>query len=298
MNGRAPGEHPPPTGAQVATWTTVALIAFAGNSLLCRAALVSQDEGPALGPVGFTAVRLLAGALALLPFALRNRGDNAPRPRPWAGATALLAYGICFSVSYVTVPAGVGALLLFGTVQITMIATARLRGEAMTPTKLLGLLAAAAGVVVLVGVPSGDERLDPTGAALMVVAGVGWAVYTLLGRGDRTPTRSNGLNFLKAAPAAAALLGYALFQESRWTTEGVLLAVCSGAVTSGAGYAIWYAALRGHSRTSAAAVQLTVPLIASVGGVLLLGESATTTLALSAALILGGVGLTLRPSAR
>lgn len=273
--------------------TVTALVAFAGNSLLCRAALADDGDGAAIGPLGFTAVRLLAGALVLLPVVLRSGAIASGLRSAGKGAAALLAYAICFSVSYVTIPAGVGALLLFGAVQITMLVVARLRGEAWTPARLVGLVSAAGGVLVLVGLPGEDAALDPFGAALMVVSGIGWAAYTLLGRGGTKPTLSTSLNFAAAAPVALLLLAIALGGSERWSGEGVLLAAISGAITSGLGYAIWYAALRGHSRTSAAAVQLTVPLIAAAGGVAFLGERATTSLAISSVMILGGVGLTL-----
>ncbi|MEE2941492.1 MAG: DMT family transporter [Planctomycetota bacterium] len=281
-----------------ATLTAVALIAFAGNSLLCRAALAAAGEGAAIGPVGFTAVRLLSGALALLPVAARAGALQPAALRIRPGACALLLYAVCFSVSFVSLPAGVGALLLFGTVQITMLVVARARGEAWTPARLAGLACASGGVLVLVGPPSADDLVNPGGAALMIVAGIGWAAYTLLGRGAAAPTLSTALNFAAAAPVALLCVVAAALLGEEWTGRGMLLAATSGAITSGLGYVIWYAALRGHSRTSAAAVQLTVPLIAAAGGVALLGERATSGLAVSTVLILGGVGLTLaRPRA-
>ncbi|MEC8495344.1 MAG: DMT family transporter [Planctomycetota bacterium] len=279
--------------AATAVLTAVALIAFAGNSLLCRAALAWTGDGAAIGPVGFTAVRLLSGALALLPVAVRAGALRPAALRTRSGACALLVYAICFSVSYVTVPAGVGALLLFGAVQITMLVVARARGEAWTLARLVGLACASGGVLVLVGLPGAGDPVNPGGAALMIVAGIGWATYTLLGRSGAAPTLSTALNFAAAAPFALLCVLAAALLGEEWSGRGLLLAATSGAVTSGLGYAIWYAALRGHSRTSAAAVQLTVPLIAAAGGVVLLGERATPALAVAAVLILGGVGLTL-----
>ena len=279
--------------AATAALTAVALIAFAGNSLLCRAALAWTGDGAAIGPVGFTAVRLLSGALALLPVAVRAGALRPAALRTRSGACALLVYAICFSVSYVTVPAGVGALLLFGAVQITMLVVARARGEAWTLARLVGLACASGGVLVLVGLPGAGDPVNPGGAALMIVAGIGWATYTLLGRSGAAPTLSTALNFAAAAPFALLCVLAAALLGEEWSGRGLLLAATSGAVTSGLGYAIWYAALRGHSRTSAAAVQLTVPLIAAAGGVVLLGERATPALAVAAVLILGGVALTL-----
>lgn len=286
------------------------MVAFAGNSILCRVALLPGDAGatgpdaelaagPAMGPGAFTAIRLLSGALALLPLVLRTRAEPAPdssgrQSPPWLAAAVLVVYAITFSFSYVTIPAGVGALVLFGTVQVVMLAVALLRGERLRPLQLGGFLAAVAGLLVVIG-PSASRSagdVDLVGALLMVVSGIGWALYTLLGRGARAPATMTARNFLLSVPFAVAVGAWSLFGgEAPPSSRGVLLAVLSGAVTSGAGYILWYTALAGHTRTSAAAVQLLVPIIASLGGVVLLDEVLTPRLLLGTWLVLGGVGL-------
>lgn len=277
-------------------WTIASLAAFAGNSLLCRLALLPREGGEAvIGPVSFTAIRLLAGAAALAPALLVGRGDDAPTKwSPWP-AIAIGVYAIAFSCSYVTLPAGIGALVLFGVVQLVMIGVAVMRGERLGPLRTTGVLCAFAGVVTLVRPwESEGGAPDLLGALLMAVAGVGWAVYTLLGRGARRPVRANAVNFATCAlPAGIALAVVALTSGETVRTEGVWIAVVSGAVTSGAGYAMWYTALRGHTRTSAAVVQLLVPVLAVIGGVWWLGESVDAWLVGSGVLVLGGVGTAL-----
>jgi drug/metabolite transporter (DMT)-like permease len=269
--------------------TALTLAAFAGNSILCRVALV---EG-AIDPVGFTALRIGSGALVLLPLA-GLRGASGARWRA-VPALALFAYAIGFSLAYVTLNAGTGALLLFGFVQVTMLGAGWVRGERPSLTQTLGLLAALAGMGWLVS--PGVTAPDPVGAALMSAAGIAWGVYSLLGRGAGSPTRATARNFLLAAPLG---LGALLLAGERVsiTPRGALLAVASGALTSGLGYVLWYAALRGHTRISAAVVQLAVPVLAALGGVALLSEAPTWRLAGSSVLTLGGVGLALVPRRR
>ncbi|QDV06182.1 aromatic amino acid exporter [Planctomycetes bacterium Poly30] len=296
--------------------TALTLIAFAGNSILCRMALLPGSDGAgAIGAPAFTALRLLSGALVLAPLLLLAGSkqalpvrETAPRS-PWrsAGWPALMlaTYALTFSLSYVTVPAGIGALILFGTVQILMLGVALARGERMSAAQVGGFLAAIAGIVVLVGpsaansAASSGDRLDWAGAVLMVLAGVAWGFYTLLGRGSADPVRRTAQNFVACVPFGLALGAYALWgDDARATTRGVLLSVTSGALTSGAGYALWYAALRGHSRSSAAAVQLLVPVLAALGGMVFLGEEPGVRFAVASVLVLGGVGAAvLLPSA-
>lgn len=261
--------------------TALALVAFAGNSLLCRAAL---REG-AIDPVSFTAIRLASGALVLLPLAVRGGAAWSVR-----GALALGAYALGFSLSYVTLGTGTGALLLFGTVQITMMGTGLARGERLGGWQTVGVAAAVTGVVVLVA--PGLSAPEPAGAALMAGAGVAWGVYSLLGRGVARPAAATARNFLLAVPPALVALllardGVAVEPRGAW------LAVASGTLTSGLGYVVWYRALRGHTATTAAVVQLAVPVIAAVGGVLLLGEAVDSRLVGASVLTLGGVGLAL-----
>ena len=270
-------------------------MAFAGNSLLCRMALLPDDQGvSAIDASMFTSLRLLSGALVLVPLLFVRRGPGGPSiGSAWPAALALAIYGITFSLSYVTVPAGIGALILFGTVQILMLGVALLRGERLQALQVLGFISAIAGILVLT-LPSGSipgGGVDLVGALLMVVAGVGWGSYTLLGRGAKDPVLMTARNFACCLPFAVALGAFALLRpEGAATTRGVLLSITAGAVTSGAGYALWYTALRGHTRTSAAAVQLLVPILAAVGGFLLLDEALTLRLALASVLVLGGVG--------
>ena len=265
--------------------TAAALIAFAANSLLCRLALVA----PSIEPAAFTTVRLCSGALVLLPFLRGPRTAEVP----WSpvAAAALFVYALAFSLAYVTLDAGVGALLLFGSVQVTMFAAGLLRGERLGPWQLVGLVAAIAGF--LVQVLPGLTAPDPLGAVLMSAAGVAWGLYSLkgqgLGRGAALPRTATARNFLLTVPAALLLVSFAGAGE--WEPRGLGLAVASGALTSGLGYVLWYAALSGHTATSAALVQLSVPVLAAAGGMLLLAEDLTPRFAVAAALTLGGIAL-------
>ena len=277
--------------ARGALLTCAALLAFAGNSLLCRLALA----GRAIDPASFTAIRVASGAavLALVgrPFRAAPAGGAPWRP---AAAGALFAYALCFSLAYVTLDAGVGALLLFGAVQVSMLGAGLARGERLTLRQAGGLLAAVAGLLVLVR--PGLSAPDPAAAALMILAGLAWGVYSLLGRGVADPVRATAHNFLLATPAAAVALA-ACAARLDASPRGALLAAASGALTSGLGYVAWYAALRHHTATSAAVVQLAVPVLAALGGVALLGERPTARLFAAAVLTLGGVALAVVRSA-
>lgn len=264
--------------------TLLTLLAFAGNSILCRMALQAE----AIDPASFTALRLASGALVLLPFLRRGVAAGARTPFDPRAAAALFVYAIGFSLAYVSLDAGTGALLLFGLVQVTMIGAGLHQGERLTPLRVVGILGAVTGVVLLV-LP-GVSAPDPTGALLMGTAGVAWGVYSLLGRGVPVPTAATARNFMLAAPAGLVALLFGL-SSLEITLEGALLAVASGAITSGLGYVLWYAALAGHSATSAAVVQLAVPVIAAIGGWALLGEELTARLAGAGSLTLGGVAL-------
>ncbi len=265
--------------------TVVTLIAFAGNSILCRLALVD----PAIDPISFTALRIVSGACVLLPFLLRRSDVSKPPKTNWRPGLALFTYAITFSLAYVTLDAGIGALLLFGAVQVTMLAAGLLRGERWSKTQGFGLLVAMAGFVLLVspGLSAADPP-DPIGATLMAVSGVAWGVYSLYGRGVSAPTRATARNFLLATPLVLVTAGV-MWNDASFTTNGVVLALCSGVLTSGFGYVVWYAALRGHSVTSAAIVQLAVPVIAALGGILLLSEELSIRFVVASVLTLGGV---------
>lgn len=284
---------------KVALLTIASVTAFAGNSVLCRLALLAPEEGPApIDPLSFTAVRLAAGALALSPVLVATRGQWREAGASWGGVAALSAYAVAFSLSYVTLPAGIGALLLFGLVQLTMVGAGLFTGERLGLVRGAGMLTAAGGVVLLVAPTEGllaGTDVDPRGAALMAVAGVAWGAYSLAGRGQPRPVRLTALNFALCLPLAALLL---VLSSREWSPEGLLLAAASGAITSGAGYAIWYAALSGHTATSAAVVQLTVPVLAAAGGVVWLGETVTPRSVAATALVLGGVAAALLAGAR
>jgi drug/metabolite transporter (DMT)-like permease len=280
----------------MSTWRTVALTAlalaaFAGNSLLCRAALRDTPIDAAT----FTAIRIASGALTLW-LIVRFRGSPARRDGDWPSAVALFVYAAAFSFAYLSLTAATGALLLFGAVQATMIGTGLSRGEKLSTTQWLGLLVAAAG---LLGLLLPGLTAPPLGGALlMMAAGVAWGVYSLRGRmpvmAAVDPTLTTAGNFARAAPLAIALPGFALLwapEVVRYDTAGAGYALASGAVTSGLGYAIWYAALKGLRATSAATVQLSVPVLTALAGVVLLAEPLTPRVVLASVAVLGGIAL-------
>jgi len=263
--------------------TSLAMLAFAGNSLLCRLALAHT----AIDPAGFTAIRLLSGAV-MLSLAVRLRGGPWAGHGNWISALALFAYAIAFSFAYVGLSAATGALLLFGAVQATMIGVGIRRGERLHAAQLAGLALAVAGLVTLL-LPG--LTAPPAGrAALMLGAGVAWGVYSLRGQGAGEATAVNAGNFLRAVPVAL-LLCLLLPQPASTDLAGVGYAVASGALASGVGYAIWYAALPSLRSTTAAVVQLSVPALAALGGALLLGEPITARVVLASVTILGGIAI-------
>lgn len=259
------------------------MIAFAGNSLLCRMAL----KHTAIDPATFTSIRMLSGAMALWLIVSMRTGSRVQRGS-WPSALALFAYAAAFSFAYVDLSAGMGALLLFGAVQATMILFGLWKGERLNGWQGVGLVAALGGLVALL-LP-GLSAPPPGSAILMVGAGVAWGVYSLRGKGAGDPLATTAGNFLRAVPFAAGL-SLLFLSLARTDFQGVTYAITSGALTSGVGYAIWYAALRGLTATSAATVQLSVPLIAAIGGVMLLGEPITLRLLGASAAILGGIAL-------
>ncbi len=263
--------------------TTVAMFAFAGNSLLCRIALKATH----IDPASFTAIRLVSGA-AMLWVVARLRGGDKPGRGNWPSALALLAYAGGFSLAYVNLSAATGALLLFGAVQATMIGVGVARGERLQLAQLVGLVLALGG---LVGLVLPGLSAPPVGAAaLMLGAGIAWGVYSLRGRGAGDPTRVTAGNFLRAAPLAAiACLPWAL--KLPFDAAGAGYAVASGALASGLGYAIWYAVVPVLKSTRAAVVQLCVPVIATLGGFAFLGEAITLRIVCASATILSGIAL-------
>jgi drug/metabolite transporter (DMT)-like permease len=259
------------------------MLAFAANSLLCRVAL--RETG--IDAASFTGVRIGSGALVLW-LIVRLRGGDVSRHGSWPSAGALFAYAAGFSYAYLTLPAAVGALLLFGAVQATMIGYGLARGERLNHRQSLGLILAGGGLVGLL-LP-GLSAPPPGGAALMIAAGVAWGVYSLRGRGGANPTAITAGNFVRALPFAAAL-SLVTLAGATIDGAGVGYAVASGALASGLGYAIWYAALPGLAATSAATVQLSVPVIAALGAAAFLGEAITLRLVLASIAVLGGIAL-------
>lgn len=268
---------------QVVLLTLVAMIAFAANSLLCRLALRDTH----IDAASFTLVRLASGAL-MLWLIVRLRGGTVGAHGSWPSAFALFAYAAGFSFAYLTLPAAAGALLLFGAVQATMIGYGLWRGERLGLMQTLGLLLACAG---LIGLMLPGLSAPPLGGALlMIAAGIAWGVYSLRGRGSGNATASTAGNFIRALPFVAVL---SLLMLSRQSLDGagVAYAVASGALASGLGYAVWYSALPGLRATNAATVQLSVPVIAALGGALFLDEAITLRLVLASVAVLGGITL-------
>lgn len=271
----------------IAGLTALALLAFAGNSLLCRAAL----RDTAIDPASFTLLRIVSGALVLaLLIGLRRPAQL--RVGSWASAAALFAYAIAFSYAYIGLSAGTGALILFGAVQASMLGWALLRGERFGALQMLGFALAIAGLVALL-LPG--LSAPPLGSALlMLLAGVAWGVYSLRGRGAGDPTAATAGNFLRAVPMAGAATAIALLLvpvSVQVDLSGSLYAVASGALTSGLGYAIWYRALPQLRASTAATVQLSVPVITALAGVILLSEPVSLRLVLASVAVLGGVAL-------
>jgi len=263
--------------------TLLAMIAFAGNSLLCRAAL----QAGRIDAASFTTIRVVAGALALWLIVRLQRG-SAEKAGSWPSAFALFAYAAAFSFAYLTLTAATGALILFGAVQATMIGFAFWRGDRLGGWQLLGVACALGGLVGLL-LP-GLSAPPLHGAGLMLLAGIAWGAYSLRGKGAGDPLRATAGNFLRAVPFAL-VLSLAMLPWAHADGAGAALAVASGALTSGIGYAVWYTALRGLKAASAGTVQLSVPPLAAIGGVALLGEPATLRLLVASVAILGGIAL-------
>ncbi len=290
---------------KVFLYTTFALIAFAFNSILCRLALRGEEADAA----GFTAVRLVAGAITLIVISYLSSRVRSPHVSKgtslanqaltyvratdtgsWPSAFFLFAYAIGFSLAYVDLTAGTGALVLFGSVQLTMIAVSLVRGERPPMLEWLGLALAVGGLVYLVFPGLASPPLNSS--LLMAAAGVSWGFYTLRGKSSGDPLANTTGNFVRSVPMIA-IAAIPFLSKIHLSNRGVLLAILSGAVTSGIGYTVWYAALKHHTATRAAILQLAVPVIAATVGILLLDESATVRLAIAAALILGGILLTI-----
>lgn len=276
----------PTLDARTLGLTALAMLAFAANSLLCRMAL----QAGSIDAASFGTLRLAAGAVTLAGV-LRLRGPaSAPRGRDTYAAAMLFAYVACFSFAYRWLAAGTGALILFGAVQLTMFGAGLRAGERFGATAWAGFALALGGLAYLVAPGVAAPSLQ--GALLMAAAGVAWGLYSLRGRGAGDPLGATAANFLLATPMAAAL-SLAFAGHAQVSAQGALLAAASGAVSSGLGYVIWYAALPGLSALRAATVQLSVPPLAAVGGVLLLSEALSTRLVQGSVAILGGVAIVL-----
>ncbi len=278
-------DQTPPKTLKIAILSILALIAFASNSIICRLALREDtiDAG------SFTVVRLVSGAVALwIILIMSGYRKKTEYQGSWISASMLFLYAIAFSFAYIELDAGVGALIMFGAVQVTMLLTGLIQGERSDFIQWLGMIAAFAGLVYLVS--PGLTAPPILSSAIMIVAGIAWGVYSLRGRGNNNPIAVTTDNFIRTIPFSF-IIALVLFPQIQLTTEGFLWAVLSGAVTSGVGYIIWYAALRGLTRTRASVIQLSVPVIAAIGGVILLSEDITLRLVLSAILTLGGIAI-------
>jgi len=264
-------------------FTSLALIAFAANSVLCRLAL---DER-AIDASSFTIIRLMSGAVFLMGIIGINKTKHGSTSKgSWSAGVMLFLYAISFSFAYITLNTATGALILFGSVQITMILLSLLSGNRLHIAEWSGVIIAFTGFVYLI-LPSVTTP-SAAGFLLMAVAGMAWGIYTLMGRGSKNPLTDTAYNFFRTIPIAVVLLLITI-KNSSFSFEGVFLAVLSGGVTSGIGYTIWYIALGGLTALQAAVLQLLVPVIAAFGGVIFVSETITLRLTISAMMILGGI---------
>lgn len=269
--------------------TTVAMMAFAGNSLLARLAL---GDG-AIDAAGFTGIRLASGAAVLALIALRARRPPAEGPAiggGWVSALALFVYAIAFSLAYLKLGAAVGALVLFTAVQATMIGWGLFNGERPSRRETAGLAVAFAAFVLWLA--PAVTRPDPLGTLLMIASGVAWGVYSLRGKAAGDPMRATAGNFIRTLPLAVPLAILSLWQGGV-SAEGLILALASGCVASALGYIVWYRALAGLTALAAAIVQLSVPVIAALGAVLFLSETLDLGFILAACFVLGGIAFAL-----
>jgi drug/metabolite transporter (DMT)-like permease len=271
---------------RVLSYTVLALLAFAANSVLCRVAL----RGGAIDPASFSTIRLIAGAGTLVCVARLSKDQTRRAMGSWASAGWLFLYAVSFSFAYTRLTTGTGALVLFGCVQLTMISVALLAGERPHPLQWSGLGLAFAGLAYLVFPGLASPPL--TGAGLMALAGCSWGIYSLRGRGSPSPLAETTHNFVRSVPLVLAVSLIAI-PEFHVELEGALLAVASGSLASGLGYVVWYMALRHLTATRAAVVQLAVPILAAAGGVVVLAETVSARLIIAAALVLGGIALAL-----
>ncbi len=273
---------------KVAVLTAIAMLAFAANSVLARLAFATADAEP----LSYTGVRLASGAIVLAALLMLRwqPGARFAFGGSWRAAAALFGYAFAFSIAYILLGAGTGALILFASVQVGILGWAVLKGDRPSILEWLGLAVAIAGFIYLVS--PGLIAPHPLGTLLMVGSGLCWAAYTLLGRGSQSPLTDTAGNFVRCLPIAIVLIIAALLTQPM-NPLALAYAVASGAIASGLGYAIWYAAPPSLTRTRAAIVQLTVPAIAATGGVLLIDEPLTQRLVIASIAILGGVAFAL-----
>lgn len=283
--------HPPqktPDSLRTFLLTLIALIAFAANSVICRTALEAGSIDPGL----FTVIRLASGAFVLLLLVALSRDSySAVSKGSWTSGFFLFLYASAFSYAYISLEAGTGALIAFGTVQITMIGYSLIQGYKVSSWEWAGILLSITGFIVLM-LP-GAKTPSTSGFILMLISGFGWGMYSIRGKNLSNPLQETAFNFLRALPFLTLLLFF-LLHDRKASTEGILLALLSGVITSGIGYTIWYAALKGLSSIQASVVQLFVPVLAVIGGVILLQEKINLHLIISSCLILGGIFLVIR----
>lgn len=265
--------------------TLLALLAFAANSILCKAALGTHS----IDAASFTSIRLFSGIVILVVLSLAMRGPNTSTSKgSWEGALALFIYASCFSFAYLTLDTGVGALILFGAVQLTIIISSIFLGNRLHALEWGGIITSFTGFFYLVLPTLSTPSL--WGFILMTLSGIAWGGYTLLGKSSKNPLTDTTYNFVRTLPLLILLLLFSL-QNIEASFEGIILAIISGSIASGVGYTIWYIALRNLSATIAAVAQLSVPILATLGGVLFLGEMLTLRFILSTMLVLGGIAL-------
>jgi drug/metabolite transporter (DMT)-like permease len=267
--------------------TVLALIAFAANSVLCRLALGNE----AIDASSFTVIRLLSGAITLFVIlrvkgSIKGNNKGASSKGSWTAGLMLFLYAITFSYAYLSVDTGTGALILFGSVQITMIMLSLISGTRLHLIEWSGVIIAFTGFIYLILPDITTPSVN--GFILMTVSGMSWGIYTLKGRGSKNPLMDTTYNFLRTIPLVVLLAIFTL-QNMSFSFEGIIFALVSGAITSGVGYTIWYIALGGLSSTQAAVLQLSVPVIAAIGGVVFVSEEITIRLIISATIVLSGI---------
>lgn len=269
-------------------FTILALLAFAANSIICRAALKDQT----IDPGSFTMIRLLSGAIVLLFLIQIDIKKKESRSNgSWSSAFILFAYATAFSFAYVTLDTATGAVIAFGAVQITMITASIIQGHHPKTSEWIGILVSISGFLYLLLPGASSPSLK--GFILMTASGICWGLYTLKGRNSENPLRDTAYNFTRTIPFLFMVLIFS-YSSFKITLNGFLLAVFSGAITSGLGYTIWYVALRGLRSIQASIVQLLVPVIAALGGFLFLGETINSRVFISSLLILGGIFLLIK----